>query len=231
MNTFTNILLVVIFVLLISDVFFLWKIYRGIGYRKNHLPDERYFELKYNINLLKAASAILIFLVGFLGFNSYNNISENIDKDFSEKFDKQNKRIDSLTIKLSNYESLIDSLNVEESETVETLDEINRRFKSINNKLEANKEALKYTTKVYVVDNLKINFNNREQIFRFKNMTTINKERLPKFQKKPMITLQGKSAVFDILEITKEYIKLDLMTYSPNDNNFELFEMWIAEPN
>jgi len=230
MNTFSAILLIVIFILLVSDVFFLWKIYNGIKRKKKYIPDEKYFELKYNINLLKAVSAILIFLIGFLGFNSYNNISENLSKGFTDKFKKQNKRIDSLTTKLFSYERFVDSLKVEESETVENLDGINRKFRSINNKLEANKKALKYTTKVYVVENLKVYFDREVQAFWFKDMTTINGEKLPKFNKKPMVTLQGKTVRFRIIGLTQDYIKLYAGSYA-TDDKFEYFDMWIAEPN
>lgn len=52
MNTFTNILLIVILILVISDVFFLWRIYKNIKTKKKLLPDERYFELKCNTNLI-----------------------------------------------------------------------------------------------------------------------------------------------------------------------------------
>lgn len=119
MSTFTTILLIIIFVLIVSDVFFLWKIYRNVGRKKNRLPDEKYFELKYNINLLKAASAILIFLTGFLGFTAYGDIINKVEEDFSGKFSKQNTRIDSLSQILSRYEDFIESLELRKNESVE----------------------------------------------------------------------------------------------------------------
>lgn len=241
MNAFISIMLIIILVLIISDVFFLWKIFKNIGKRKKGLPDERYFELKYNINLLKAVSAILIFLVGFLGFNSYNNITENFDKDFSEKLEKQNARIDTLTTKLYDYESLVDSLEVKEGESVKNLGEINQQFKIINNKITNAQESLKYTTKVFVVNNLKFPSSKfgasaEEDNFtiRFQDLITINNERLPKFKTKPMVMLQCRGLILDIIELTKEYVMIGSgigSGYGGKDPKFYYFDMWIAEPN
>lgn len=80
-------------VLIISDVYFLYKIFKTARLKKKSLPDERYFELKYNINLLKAVSAILIFLLGFLGFTTYRDITTIVESDFEERFNKQQERI------------------------------------------------------------------------------------------------------------------------------------------
>lgn len=239
MNTFISIMLIIILVLIISDVFFLWRIFKNIGKKKKNLPDEKYFELKYNINLLKAVSGILIFLVGFLGFNSYNNISENIDKDFSEKFERQNRRIDSLTLKLFNYESLVDSLKIEEGEAVKNINDINRKFISIDNKLNLNQEALKYTTKVFVINDLKYPggaTTERDKAFTifFKDLKTNYNEGLPKFKSSPMVILQGKGIILDVAEITEDYVRINAMDtfpYENDNNNFYYFDMWIAEPN
>jgi hypothetical protein len=220
---------------MISDVFFLRKIYKGINRKKKYIPDEKYFELKYNINLLKAVSAILIFLIGFLGFNSYNNISDNLTLDFIERFKKQNKRIDSLTTKLSDYKGFVDSLKVEENETVENLDEINRKFKSINNKLQKNQESLKYTTKVFVVKGLKYVCNENINRLYFRDLKTFQNEKLPKFTTSPLVVLQGKRTHMEIWNITKDYIEvLSNMGVWDEDNpdpKFLYFDMWIAEPN
>lgn len=236
MNTF---MLIIILVLIISDVFFLWRIFKNIGKKKKSIPDEKYFELKYNINLLKAVSAILIFLVGFLGFNSYNNISENIDKDFSEKFEKQNKRIDSLTLKLFNYESLVDSLKTEEGEAVKNLKDINRKFVSIDNKLRKNNEALKYTTKVFVVKDLIISYEvEGVQRFYFNKLKTFKNEKLPVFKTTPLVVLQTRYSDLTIAKITNNYIELfaNSMTVHIDEKTnkeieFDYFDMWIAEPN
>lgn len=189
--------------------------------------------------MLKAISAILIFLIGFLGFNSYNNISENIDKDFTKKLDEQNKRIDSLKSQLSNYENLIDSLKIEEGVAVKNISDINRRFVSIDRKLSRNNEALKYTTKVYVVSNLKYPKRTISQsrddphTIKFENLRTIYGEKLPKFKSKPMLVLQGKSAEFTVIDLTKEYVKIEISTNISygNKSNFFYFDMWIADPN
>lgn len=234
-------MLIIILVLIISDVFFLWKIFKNIGKKKKRLPDERYFELKYNINLLKAVSAILIFLIGFLGFNSYNNISDNLEQNFTKTFEEQNARIDSLGNLISDYEKTIEFLKIEEGESVENISEINQQFSLINSKIKSTQEALKYTTKVFVVNNLKFPANKfgapeAEDNFKilFKDLKTINNENLPKFKTKPMVVLECKGLLLDVLELTKEYIRIGSgigSGYGGENPEFYYFDMWIAEPN
>jgi hypothetical protein len=241
MNTFNSILLIVILVLIVSDVYFLRKILKNLDKKKRDLPDERYFELKYNINLLKAVSAILIFLIGFLGFNTYNNISENLNKTFTDKLNTQNKKIDSLINLVSDYEENIESLKIEEGESVKNLGEINQKFRIITDKLKNNQEALKYTTKVYVINNLKFPADKfgapiQEDDFkiRFEDLKTINGESLPKFKTKPMVMLECRGLLLDIIETTNEYVKIGSgigSGYGGENPEFYYFDMWIAEPN
>ncbi len=240
MTTFTVILLIVILILTASDVYFLWKIFRNINARKKTLPDERYFELKYNINLLKAVSAILIFLIGFLGFTTYQNIVDNVENDFSLRFNEQNIRIDSFSMTLSNYEKFVDSLNLETYESVENLGDINRKFQAINKKLAQNEASLKYTTKVYVIHDLIYPANQGEELpkFEFKNMRTIYGENLPKFKEAPLIITQVKDGLgFYIGSITKDYVSLGIQSSVIRLSNKGIsqpsytFDMWIAEPN
>ncbi|MEL0455228.1 hypothetical protein WJN01_03225 [Flavobacteriaceae bacterium SZ-1-7] len=253
MNTFISIMLIIILILIMSDVFFLWKIFKNIGKKKKELPDEKYFELKYNINLLKAVSAILIFIVTFLGFNSYNSISENLEEDFTKKFKIQNDKIDSLGNVISDYEKSVELLKMEEGESVENLADINQKFRIINNKLNQHNESIKYTTKVYVVRD--IEFPKRQVgnpviqeafMLYFKDLKTIYGEELPVFKSKPMVVIQGKETLLlDIVELTKEYIRIGSVRVS-QDNYLDLedgnatwrvesksynFDLWIAEPN
>jgi len=228
MNTFYTILLIVIFVLLVSDVYFLWKIYKNIGAKKKSFPDEKFFELKYNINLLKAVSEILIFLIGFLGFTTYGDILNNFENNFSQRFEVQNTKIDGLTHILSKYEKSVDSLKFSENESVENLDDINRKFQIISKKLNKNKETLKYTTKVFVTNNLvfKIkNDGNNIQRYWFSKMRTIDGDRLPVFDRPPLIITQAKGGMgFFIHEVTKDYVELGIQSVVQVINDKELLK-------
>jgi hypothetical protein len=205
------------------------------------LPDERYFELKYNINLLKAVSAILIFLLGFLGFTTYNDITDIVEGDFEEKFNIQEEKIKALDSIVKNYENIVESLKSAEGESIENLNDVKREFGIINRKVSQTQESLKYTTKVFVIRDLKFPIakfaaNSRGEAFRvdFEKLVTIHGERLPKFKSKPLVMLQGKSIQLDLAEATKEYIRIgSSMTYDygSEDPKYYYFDLWIAEPN
>lgn len=242
MSTFTIILLIIILVLTASDVYFLWRISRKVGRRKkNKLPDERYFELKYNINLLKAVSAILIFLLGFLGFTTYRDITSIVESDFEEKFEVQEEKIRALDSIVTNYEGLVESLKSEEGKSIENLNDVKREFGLINKKVAQTQEALRHTTKIYVISNLLFNTDKegiKTQKYWFNKLETVYGENLPKFEKPPLIITQSRDGISLIVkEITNEYVELKasqetrMLYYTELENKpNHYFEMWIAEP-
>lgn len=243
MSTFTIILLIIILVLISSDVFFLWKIFKDIGKRKKSLPDERYFELKYNINLLKAVSAILIFLLGFLGFTTYRDITSIIESDFEERFNQQQERINELDSIVSGYEEFVETLKSTEGQSIENLNDIKREFGLINNKVARAQQALRYSSRIYVVKNLEFRrdkdggmLEKKTRIY-FKNLRTSKNEELPVFEQRPIISIQtiSNGSTLAITEVTKDYVEIvlnyELASRNGGDPTTYKFDIWIAEPN
>src|SRR5690606_37617796 len=105
-----EILLFIIIILLIGDFFFLRKIYNFSKKRKQIATDEKYFELKYNINLLRAISAILIFTIGFFGYSSYKDLKNKLNSDLEESTVKQNDKILKIGQNIEFLKKDIDSL-------------------------------------------------------------------------------------------------------------------------
>lgn len=237
MSTFTIILLLVILVLIASDVFFLWRIFKNIGKRKRSIPDERYFELKYNINLLKAVSAILIFLLGFLGFTTYRDITSIVESDFEERFNEQQERINQLDSIVSGYEELVETLKSTEGQSIENLNDVKREFGIINRRVAKAQESLKYTARIYNVQEIEFSYDRFDDYkkFYFKNMKTNRNESLPIFNSKPFVTIEvvGSGPDLRIRRVTKDYVEL---AHGGMEINFEKgnkckFDLWIAEPN
>lgn len=226
--------------LIASDVFFLWKIFKSIGSRKKSIPDERYFELKYNINLLKAVSATLIFLLGFLGFTTYQDITKIVESDFEEKFTVQQIRIDKLDSIVKEYEETVKLLKSEEGKSIENLNDVKREFNKINTKVAQAQNALKYTPQFYVVRDLvydedidnKTETKKYEGIrYYFGKMKTIYGEKIPIFKTPPLLNVQGNRSDFLITNVTKDYFDL-IITYSSgiggeNDRKYP-FNIWIV---
>lgn len=225
MSTFTIILLIIILVLIASDVYFLWRILRKVGKKKKGLPDERYFELKYNINLLKAVSAILIFLLGFLGFTTYQDITSIVESDFEEKFENQDKRIKALDSIVKNYESLVKSLKSVEGKSIENLNDIKREFGLINKKVSQTQEALKTTPQIFIVKNVVISED--EQKIYFSKLRTIDNEKLPNFKEPPIVNMQCLGADVLVSEVTTEYIEFTNWVTGKNYDKANC-DLWIV---
>ena len=90
---------------------------------------------------------------------------------------------------------------IEEGEAVKNLNDINRKFINIDKKLSFNQEALKYTTKVFVVKDLVISYERDVQRFYFNKLKTFKNEKLPEFKTTPLVVLQSRYSSIRIIKI------------------------------
>jgi len=232
MNLFATILLVIILILLVGDLLYLRKILKRLKKKNNTNVDEKYFELKYHLNLLKSISAILLFVFGFIGYSGFNDFKKEMSEDFDNSLKTQREEIIKMDESLKEYEKSIDSL-VEFKNQLKNIMELNDTdLKRINNKVSSINNSFKYNPKIYIINGLKYPDSNDEMKFEFSRMKTIHDEDLPKFTKAPFITVQGYRAGIDILEITTNYVLLDMsVTYDhPNGlkKNYFEFDLWIG---
>ncbi|WP_282118055.1 hypothetical protein [Maribacter aquivivus] len=232
MNLFATILLIIIVVLLIGDLIFLYKILNNLKTKKKRNADEKYFELKYNINLLKSISAILIFVFGFIGYSSFVDFKTNMKEDIDKTLENQKVDISEIDKTLSDYKKNLDSLIVFKNQLKNLLEVNDLDLKKINKKVSSINNSFKYNPKIYIVNDLNFPDNAGKLTFSFSNMTTVHGEKLPKFNKAPFITVQGYSAGIQIIEVTKNYVILDMnMTYMALDGNTidnYKFDLWIG---
>ncbi|QXP72618.1 hypothetical protein H0I31_02645 [Tenacibaculum sp. AHE15PA] len=232
MNLFATILLIIILILLIGDLFYLKKILKLLKKKNKTNIDERYFELKYHLNLLKSISAILLFIFGFIGYSGFNDFKKEMSENFNSSLKTQREKITKMDKTLENYKKSIDSI-VEFKNQLNNLIELNDTdLKRINNKVSSINKSFKYNPKIYIVNQLSYPEGSGEIKFEFSKMKTIHGETLPKFKKPPFITVQGYRAGIDILEITTTYILLNMgVTYEyPGISKKKYFEfdLWIG---
>lgn len=232
----TTVLLYIICVLLIGDLYFLFRIYKK-GIKGNEtLSDEKYFELKYNINLLKAISAILIFGIGFLGYSNYMDFKKEMKKDLTDNLTNQNIEIGEIKTRLNKYNETLDSLDVLKNKLLEITKENEKEMKAINRKVLGIKETLKFNPKIYVVTDLKYPYTNIKSYdtvqLNFSSMKTIFGESLPEFNNIPFVNIQSHRADIDIMEVTKTSIKFLCNSYygdgHENYPDYYYFDLWIA---
>jgi hypothetical protein len=247
----TTVLLFIICILLVWDIVMLRKIYKDGGNGNPTLTDEKYFELKYNINLLKSISAILIFVVGFLGYTSYekfkSEFSENLNEatkeqrdNLSQVTDKQRKELDLLTENISLIKTSISELDSLKNRLEQSISDYDSRMTILNSKATKINNTLKYNPRIFVVNDIKYSvstFRNRKNNSRdlkifFKDLKSSFNERLPKFKKAPLVNVEGLRLTLHVMEITNEYFIVkawsadgDELVY---DRGYFTFDIWIA---
>lgn len=229
---FYVILLFIIIVLLIGDLIFLYKIFKTLKKDREINPREEYFELKYNINLLKAITAILIFVIGFFGYNSYNNIKENIEKDIKG----QQNEISIVFEKIGALNDTINNLEVLKAKLESAIKTYEKSLKSINNKINNINSTTKYNPKIYIVKDLKFSYDKSKDGLKiyFRDLKTMFGEKLPDFKNVPFINVSGYTISMAIVEITNEYMVVSSGsaygrgTKQEDGNYYYRFDLWIA---
>lgn len=239
MNT---ILLFIICILLVGDLFFLRKMYKNGVTGSQVFADEKYFELKYNINLLKSISAILIFVVTFLGYSSYKDFKSEITGDLNSSTEKQRNEIDKLTMKTDSIKNILRTLEILRHNLQENISNYGGNMEKLNNKVISINSTLKYNPRIYVVNDLKylVSYYDLDQPVKiyFKDLVTSFNEKLPIFNKPPLINLEGHSINISIIKITNEYFEIisgSTTLEGENDKNeargYYTFDIWLASYN
>lgn len=225
-----TILLFIIVVLLIGDLYFLNRIYKKGKKGIEIALDEKYFELKYNINLLKAISAILIFGIGYFGISSYKEFTDKINNNFNDTIKSKNIEFQKISKKVDSLEILINT--------------IKSKYQVLDHKISITNNSFKYNPRIYVVSDLKFSNSNFEsgvplKVY-FKDLKTIFGEQLPIFSRPPLInvqviSVQGLSIFIDVFNVTTTSVEFRSgagVSYGPDDNNlingYYKFDIWIA---
>ena len=225
------------------------KIYKEGGEENSTLTDEKYFELKYNINLLKSISAILIFVVGFLGYTSYekfkSEFSENLNEATKEQRDnlnkvtiEQRKELDDLTGNIELIKTNLKEIDLLRNRLEQNITEYDSRMTILNSKASKINNTLKYNPRIFVVKELRyplttIQSSNDEVKVYFKDLKTSFNEKLPQFKKAPLVNVEGHRLDLHILEVTKDYFKVAEWSYAFDSNldqnrGYFTFDIWIA---
>ncbi|MDF0714725.1 hypothetical protein PY092_01075 [Muricauda sp. 334s03] len=231
MQVFTNVLLIIVLVLLILDVVFLYRIQKSPITRNRNSFDKRFFELKFELRVIEAVAAILLFVGTFLGAASLNEIKTEYKSDLEDEIEALRKETIDFETKVAEYTKSLDSLKSKEGQSIENLNDVKREFAIINNKVAKTQEALRYTSKIFIVKGLK-HYHQKEGdvTFYFDQMETVNNESLPVFKSAPTLSVQGKGSVYFIKEVTTKYVKLSAM-FVMEQPEYETLDLWIVEPN
>jgi hypothetical protein len=194
------------------------------------ISDDRYYELKYKLQFITSVGIIIIGVCGFLGYDKF----ENFVKDFDKKTDSLNIKLgeydtkislmDSNIVKYDNkiaaYSNILDKLDLSKIKFSKAMVTSNKELLNLKDTIDVIKKRNILDKSFYVIDNLKVKngsyLKNKDesQKFYFKNMYTIIGDKVPEFDKSPVIfVIPQSTANISIISVTKDYVEVSFSTY------------------
>lgn len=192
------------------------------------LNDSKYFELKYKYEFLVAVFSLVITVVTFLGYSSYQSLRENVKADFEAKLKTTTDKID---IQKDSLNSLATELNNQSSKAIQTKDLIGfleQQQRQLKEKINKNKQSVfdyevsikelnrQITTlqnkniikqELYIVKDLiyPSSDNWQAEYFEFKKMKTVDNQLLPEFKEPPIIIpFSNNGIIYTVSEVTSK---------------------------
>lgn len=220
-----KIVLIIVFVLISATILLLWnnitlnKILQLGKKNETHLPDDKYFELKYKIQYMSFAATLLIAIISILGYSTFNNIKNdlkndlnNVTKEYNTKMKTTsaiydsliNLRIDKINKALSDaYDELTKSSDDAYRELNAELTSARKEVTGYNEKMKILSEKIGYK-RLYVINDFKIPSLPRIKMT-FQNLGFTNLESVPSV----FITPKEDFEVV-INKVAKEYVEIGI---------------------
>lgn len=202
---------IAIFILLAWNTFTLYRIKKQ-GRELSEINDSRYFELKYKFEFILAAFALLATVATFLG---YNTIS-----DLKGQYQSAVGKIKTLDSSYSHLDSAFMSVEEKLGQTHLNVEDIDKNIISYKHKFRFLKQQFDDLSKrknSYSIKNLRIN-NGGKQPFDttiyFKNLITDDNERLPVFNKPPIVVINlEEGSDCTISKVTSKSFNIDVKNF------------------
>ena len=190
----TFVLLVFFIVVVLWNTWILWRLMHRSKRNVGSIQDEKYFDLKYNMQLMIAIFSIVVSVATAMGYTSLNNVKEELRKELTNSIDSLNNRLTTINSTAANIESF---LSETEKITVQ-VDLLQGKVKSINEK-----NILKQN--YYIVTSLKfiVKDPSEHRTINFKDLKTNLGDRLPNFTTPPLIiTVPDETIPVQVFDIT-----------------------------
>lgn len=211
---------------LIILIFSLWNIIelRSIKKRlaesKFKFEDSYYFDLNAKIKSIVAIGSIIIFIIGFLGWNSFDNINSDI-KNRIISTDSLSIAINNVSNEVENISSFIETFNeVEKKDLKRTVSNTKNEIKSLSNEIEDLSNQINTIPRnLELIKDLSISMKRYGPItkeskrFYFNEMTTYKGNKLPLFKEIPTILIFNDKGLNTLItEATTEFFDLQVLS-------------------
>lgn len=207
---------IVIFIFLVWEIIELRNIRKKLDKSNTEINDSNYFDLNAKLKSIIAIGTFVVFIIGFLGWNTFDNINEDVKNKLSS-VDSLSASVELINTEMENIVSFIENFsNVEKRNLENYLSEIKNKVNNLsNNLLVISNEIKTKISSIDIIKNLTINrkeFNPRtkkSKRFFYKEMTTNKGKSLPKFDKTPLLMIYSNYGVDTVItEETSEYFDL-----------------------
>jgi len=197
----------------------------------SNISDDRYYELKYKLQFISSVGVIIIAVAGFFGLDKYENFidefkskTDSLDIKLNE-YDKKISLLDSnitkYDSKISAYDNFLYKMDLSKVKFTKTMLASSQGLAQLKDTIDIIKKRNVLDKSFYVIDNLKIknalipNNGNGYVRYYFKDLSTIIGDKIPEFDKPPVVFVIPQSGVMlNISSLTNEYFEVGMSGYN-----------------
>lgn len=223
--------MIVIYILLLVIAVFTVMSFFSLKKLKNQtalnpiLADEKYFELKYKLQFITSVGVVIIGVCGFLGYDKldkfvdkFQNKTDSLDvklKEYDEKIYSIDAIIRNYDSKITAYNRFIKKIDISKNQISNNMLNSNKQLASLIDTIDIIKKRNILDKSFYVIDNLIKKNDTVIEKYYFKDLTTIIGDRLPNFNKKPVLFIIPQSGAQLVTKtVTSEYIEVGFSSYT-----------------
>lgn len=224
---------IVIFIFLVWEIIELRNIRKKLEKSKTNILNSNYFDLNAKLKSIISIGAFIVFIIGFLGWNSIDNINKDIKNKLSD-VDNLSSSVESINTEMENIVSFIEIFNnVDRGNLEKVISKTTEDAKNISNQLLNISDEIKTLQSNFdIVKNLTIKMHEFNPIkkkskrFYYSEMETYKGKSLPEFDENPTLMIfSNYSLNTAIIEENPEYF--DLIVHSGSECDECLFDLII----
>jgi hypothetical protein len=199
------------------------------------LTDEKYYELKSRQEYIISSLAVILGIIGFLGFSSITDIKNEMTRQLEAEKHKLEELDSHAKQNYIGLDSMRSSYGDSVKEALHLVSALKNRVSQISTK-----DIVRQN--IYIIDPLimgkfpidKTDPNHMFRVVHFKDLATISGQKLPTFNMPPsLIAFSTTHASLLIKDVTKESFEVALENYYPADKNDNgdttKFSIWISQ--
>jgi len=212
MNSFVVILLVMLVAVSLWNFFSLNRLKRLANRDESPTADAKYYELKYNIQFLVGMSAVLIAVVGILGYKTMGDVKNDLSADAKISVDSMKVKLKSISDELESKEANAVELNnrmIQMASNAKEVEQAISKVKSLEAKIKGINDKNILKQNYYIVPSISYSVKEPQKKFYFKDLPTNTGDRLPEFRTPPLVfATQDLHHSVQIFNITTESFEI-----------------------